>query len=188
MIIFQDVNMMNMKGHLYKAKPTASALMEQDIYFVWVSIIFKRPCEPFKYASTSKISIQNGLHKPRVTKGRRTIGNYWIPGPIRELTLDSRLYLGINIRFIIKLLNILVVHHSHKWIIIPWQDGPIPAENSQTTDRNPLDRSLMLQLNGTCHIQRETVLSRMLTMKLNDIWNTKNFNGWTWTWWKRTPI
>ena len=38
MIIFQDMNMMNMmmnmnmKGHLYKAKPTAPALMEQDIY------------------------------------------------------------------------------------------------------------------------------------------------------------
>ena len=52
--------------------------------------------------------------KPRITKGQRTIGNYWIPGPIRELTLDSLLYLGINIRFTIQLLNILAVHHSHK--------------------------------------------------------------------------
>ena len=53
---------MNMKGHLYKAKPTAPALMEQDIYTGWGSIIFKGIYEPFKYATTRKISIQNGLH------------------------------------------------------------------------------------------------------------------------------
>ena len=30
----------------------------------------------------------------------------------------------------------LAVPHSHKWIIIQWQDGPIQDENNQTTDRN----------------------------------------------------
>ena len=43
----------------------------------------------------------------------------------------------------------LAVPHSHKWIIIPWQDGPIQDENSQPTDRNPLDRSLLAQLQHT---------------------------------------
>ena len=49
--------------------------------------------------------------KPRVTKGQRTIVNYWIPSPIWESTLDFRLYLGTNIKFTIQLLNILAVHH-----------------------------------------------------------------------------
>ena len=87
--------------------------------------------------------------KPRITKGQRTIVNYWIPGPIRESTLDFRLYLGIDIRFTIQLLNILAVPHSHKQILIPWQDGPMQADNSQTTDRNPPDRSLLAQLQQT---------------------------------------
>ena len=44
--------------------------------------------------------------KPRITKGQRTIVNYSIPGPMRELTLDPRMYLGINIRFTVQVLNI----------------------------------------------------------------------------------
>ena len=37
--------------------------------------------------------------KPRVTKGQRTIVNYWIPGPIRESALNFQQYMGIKIRF-----------------------------------------------------------------------------------------
>ena len=39
--------------NLYKAKPTAPALMEQDTYTGWGSITFKGQCEPFRYATTS---------------------------------------------------------------------------------------------------------------------------------------
>ena len=35
----------------------------------------------------------------KIPKGPRKIDNYWIPGPIRELTLDAHLYMGIIIRF-----------------------------------------------------------------------------------------
>ena len=35
----------------------------------------------------------------QIPNGPRKIDNYWIPGPIRELSLVSHLYKGINIRF-----------------------------------------------------------------------------------------
>ena len=33
----------------------------------------------------------------KIQKGPRKIDNYWIPVPIRELTLDFQPYMGINI-------------------------------------------------------------------------------------------
>ena len=64
------MNMMNMmmKGHLYKAKPTAPALMEQDTYTGWGGITFKGPCEPFKYTMRCRITIQNGCHQTQNAK------------------------------------------------------------------------------------------------------------------------
>ena len=35
----------------------------------------------------------------KIQNGPRKIDNYWIPGPIWELTLVSHPYMGINIRF-----------------------------------------------------------------------------------------
>ena len=36
--------------------------------------------------------------KHKMPNGRRKIDNYWIPAPIRELTMDFRPYMGISIR------------------------------------------------------------------------------------------
>ena len=37
--------------------------------------------------------------KHKMQNGRRKIDNFWIPDPIRELTLDAHLYMGIIIIF-----------------------------------------------------------------------------------------
>ena len=97
--------------------------------------------------------------KHKMPNGRRKIDNYWIPAPIRELTLflalkcestlDSRPW--INFRFL-------------TWTT--WLEG--------RSNTKHLREGTWIHLNGSLHVQN-CYLSHTYQYKIN-------FNGWTWTW------
>ena len=79
---------MNMKKDTYIRRSLRLAL-EQDIYHIQRTLLTIQMCN----------IKQNNYSKWPTLSGQRMTKNYWIPVPIRELTLDSYPYMGINIRF-----------------------------------------------------------------------------------------
>ena len=83
------MNMMNMMKKDTYIRRSLRLTLEQDIYHTRRTLLTIQMCN----------MKQNDYSKWPILSSQRMIKNYWIPVPIRELTLDSYPFMGINTRF-----------------------------------------------------------------------------------------